>query len=335
MLRPKSHSRAFTLIELLVIIGIIAILAAFAIPAIYKAWKSGVKTKTAADFQVISVALDAFKADTGDYPRVEAANTGFAVLCKALVAPFGDAIDQPGPPPTLDPNDPPTFSATQNYKPGDAVRQPSAFPAAGTVNTYVCLREGSGNTPVAGGNQYWAPFSVNDPKDGPGTKVRAGGASQGPYLQPDRIKMRGSALLDGDGNPILYFPASPIKPNINKANAFVARGDRTANPAVIPLFDANDNMVFFMSGTDTPNAPNNALAAIQSMLGDFNPQDDNAGTNHNGMIDSDKGESALTTGPYILWSPGNDGVYGPLNKGQTPFPTKADIAKCDDVTNFK
>src|SRR5207237_6315194 len=125
----------------------------------------------------------------------------------------------------LDPTDPPAFSGSTIYKPGDAVRQPSTVGAA----TYVCLKEAGGQAPVAGGNQYWAQFSVNDAKDGPGTKVRAGGASQGPYLQPDRIKMRGCALLDGDGNPILYFPASPIKPNINKPNGFVARGDRTAN----------------------------------------------------------------------------------------------------------
>src|SRR5436190_2465472 len=87
MLRHKSHPRAFTLIELLVIIGIIAILAAFAVPAIFKAWKSGVATKTKADLQAISNALENFKQDTGDYPRLDAPNLGFAVLARALVAP--------------------------------------------------------------------------------------------------------------------------------------------------------------------------------------------------------------------------------------------------------
>src|SRR5580765_5269727 len=111
--RPKSCA-GFTLVELLVVIGIIALLAAFAIPMIYKAYKSGVATKTKADFQVISTALEAFKADTGDYPRVDAPNTGFAVLCKELVAPFGDGVD-PGSPPTLDSTDPPVFSGGASY----------------------------------------------------------------------------------------------------------------------------------------------------------------------------------------------------------------------------
>ena len=35
----------------------------------------------------IGVALDAYKADFGDYPRAEQNYTGFAVLCKALISP--------------------------------------------------------------------------------------------------------------------------------------------------------------------------------------------------------------------------------------------------------
>ena len=76
------------------------------------------KTKTAADFQMIAVGLDAFKADHGDYPRVEVPNTGFAVLCKELVGPFGNGLDDsivaPNPP-QLDPNDPPAYSGSTTY----------------------------------------------------------------------------------------------------------------------------------------------------------------------------------------------------------------------------
>jgi prepilin-type N-terminal cleavage/methylation domain-containing protein len=327
----------FTLVELLVVIGIIAVLAAFAVPMIFKAVKSGKATKTKADFQSIGVALEAFKADTGDYPRVETPNTGFAVLGKALVAPYGNGLDDSSAtlPKPVDSSDPPGYVATTTYKPGDAVRQPP-----GSTTTYVCLKENAGNSPSGTGNQFWAQLAVNDQKDGPGTKVRAGGAAQGPYIQADRFKIRGLALLDGEDNPILYFPASPAKPNINVAPSaggvppFVADPNSSGNRKA-SLFDASDNFVFFMSGTDAYNTPTNAIKVIRAMLGDFSPSDDAASTNCNGTIDSDKGESALTTGPYILWSPGNDGLFGPANKGQTPFPAKADLSRCDDVTNFK
>jgi general secretion pathway protein G len=304
--RRPCHRRAFTLIELLVVIGIIAILAAFAVPAIYKAWKKGTDTKTKADFQVIATGLEAFKSDTGDYPRTEGQNTGFAVLARAMVAPFGNGLDDSAVTPTLDPTDPPAYSATKTYKSGDAVRQPSSLPAAGTVNTYVCLKECAGQAPVAGGNQYWAEVSVNDARDGPGTKVRAGGSNRGPYLQPDRFKMRGCALLDGEGNPILYFAAAPSKPNVHAAGGYVVRGK--SPPA---LYDADDNLELFRIAGQTDT---NVLTDIRMLLGDIND---------NGYIDT--GDKSPIVEPYLLWAAGNDGKFGFL-PGQK---------KTDDPTNFE
>src|SRR5580704_5756026 len=64
-----TNRKAFTLVELLVVIGIIAILAGLLLPAISKMHRSAQITGQKADFVTIANALDAYKADYGDYPR--------------------------------------------------------------------------------------------------------------------------------------------------------------------------------------------------------------------------------------------------------------------------
>ena len=55
------------------------------------------------------------------------------------------------------------------------------------------------------------------------------------------------------------------------------------------------------------------------------------------------GETAATSAPYLLWSAGADGLYGPVNgaagslayfQGLDPTSVKNLVIKCDDVTNF-
>src|SRR5438045_609121 len=62
--------RGFTLIELLVVISIIIVLAGILLPAITKAWKKAARTAMANDLQAVASALEAYKQDFGDYPRV-------------------------------------------------------------------------------------------------------------------------------------------------------------------------------------------------------------------------------------------------------------------------
>src|SRR5438874_1992524 len=69
--RGGKKDRAFTLVELLTVIGIIVLLMALGLPALFKAWRSSQRAKGAADFQIIGSALEAFKQDFGDYPRVD------------------------------------------------------------------------------------------------------------------------------------------------------------------------------------------------------------------------------------------------------------------------
>src|SRR4051812_10953586 len=90
--RLRRPCRAFTLIEMLVTIAIIVLLAGLLLPMLYKTYRSASRTRLAADLNSIGVALDAYKSDFGDYPRVPAAGTGFATLGKALVGPYDTTL---------------------------------------------------------------------------------------------------------------------------------------------------------------------------------------------------------------------------------------------------
>jgi prepilin-type N-terminal cleavage/methylation domain-containing protein len=99
--RFKNHhaSRpAFTMVELVIVISIIVVLAALLLPMLNKTYKSAMRSKLRADLQTISTALEAYKLDHRDYPRVPAGQApmnGAVLLCWALVAP-GPAVDPNG-----------------------------------------------------------------------------------------------------------------------------------------------------------------------------------------------------------------------------------------------
>ena len=169
----RNRRPAFTLIELLVVIGIIVVLAGFLLPMLSRAMRQSNKLRTQADFQSIGVALEAYRQDFSDYPRIPTAeasygsiamgapipNTGAAILCKALIGPFGDGL-QPNSTVT-DPSDPPTWQNIP-YKLGDAVVY--------SGNEYVCIVD----IPTAESfvNQHWAHFDARDGADGPGFRLR-------------------------------------------------------------------------------------------------------------------------------------------------------------------
>ena len=101
-------------------------------------------------------------------------------------------------------------------------------------------------------------------------------------------------------------------------------------------YDADDNLPFFLQNQETitnNTDANRAVKVIREMLGDYNPQDDAAGTNGDGKLDP--GEKTPIAAPYLLWSAGPDGLYGPPRTGAANFPTARDVQKCDDVTNVK
>jgi prepilin-type N-terminal cleavage/methylation domain-containing protein len=328
---PRSRRRrGFTLTELLVVIGIVVLLAAIGLPMVLRSFRSGNKIRTQSDLNSIAMALNAYKQDHGDYPRVNAvdtggtpiANLGAAVLGKALIGSYGDGVESGA----VDPNDPPSSGALgPNIKAGQCV--------SGTPG-FVALVDEPGPPPAA---DKWAVFDANDGADGPGFRTRRGpgpdntlgtaddvfqGKVYGPYLQAEKFNVSGTMLMDRDDNPVLYFPAAHGAPNIRgpittaagSVPGFVARSEHSK-------YDANDNLAYFKRAGDSDA---DALKPLRVMLGDID---------FDGIIDAS--EQPATEEKFLLWTAGPDGLFGPIRSDTGSWnPTRRDVERCDDVTNF-
>lgn len=301
--------RGFTLTELLVVVGIIVLVAGIVLPLIMRSYRSADRTRLAADLQSIAVALTAYRQDFGDYPRVIAPNTGAATLGRALIG--------PGP---ADVSSVPTYSPGMPF--GAVVRNSESPP-----RTFVCVNpQGATMAPPAGDtdNADWVRFSVADGVDGPGFRARAGGRIHPAYLAPDRFGLQGMVILDRMGNPILYYSARP-----GQNNPSVSYVSNTADA----MYDSrhNENML--------------SRHRMRVMMGDYS----NTGTilrNHN-LDGNTVNEEPATLEPYILWSAGPDGQFGPpdtLQPGNPNNPTSTIVQwnqnrqaaqNADDVTNFR
>lgn len=99
--RPRPCG-GFTLVEIMVVVGIIVVLVGILAPAILKAYNNARRAKIQADLNAIAMAIEAYKQDHGDIPRVmpavprtvpNAAELGSTVLCWALIAPLDRDFD--------------------------------------------------------------------------------------------------------------------------------------------------------------------------------------------------------------------------------------------------
>lgn len=287
----KRRPSGFTLVEILVAIGILVLLAAITVPLVGKAMRSAKRTRTAADMAVISTSLEAYKNDHGDFPRVAIVTSPGG---------FQSTADRPNP-----------STGAQVL-----CRAMLGLADATDLESYP--------TTVVNGQTVPLVHLKQDGKDGPGFRLRTGGKSFGPYLNVESFNVSNASepllqeLLDGDGNPILYFPAVPGSRVHTTANSYVGRS--MANEVNTFTYDAADNFEAFRRNGEADPA---VLARIRVAFGD---------TDNNGRINGS--EQARFSGPFVLWAAGADGRFGPDADMASPGDTldQADVERMDDVT---
>lgn len=305
----RRRQSAFTLIELLVVIGIMILLAGILLPVVMKAYGKAARTRLQYDLAAIEGALNAYRQDHGEFPRVWLGN----------YVPVGSDVPQPlvSSPDRPNPRTGAQVLCWALIGPGNAREVPT--PA---INVY----------------------RKQDGKDGPGFRTRftsgedgtfgtgddSMGKSYGPYLNAeafrygvpgDPVDMSPArvlefCLLDRNDQPILYFPS--MKGRISNLGAMVTPDTGPAAAAYCDRsehsrWDANDNALDAM--------PARSLLKLRLLLGDCNA---------NGLIDP--GETALDE-PFILLSAGADDQFGPRGDERPPSgaPDWEDAVKCDDA----
>lgn len=298
--RKSSVRRAFTLVELLIVMGIIVALATILLPMAGKAYKQAVRSRMAADLAVISNALEAYRQDFGDYPRMGAttatsAKSGAALLCWALVA--------PGP------------ATTNGNNPGDGADGPG-FRLRGTTGAvkgpYLPADRFNIGVMAAGMSEVGIVTQTPPPS--------------GKTINPDDSL---DVLADRYYHPILYFPANkganPSAKNVS-GGAFV---NESYSPQA--LFNYQDNSP---TGAVPPEAtlaiatlPNRLTVNVMRFrLGDVG---DGSSAVPDGNLQPNETPAAL--GPYLLWAAGPDAYFGTdddvvdngsaVNLNVTPLPS--------------
>ncbi|MDB5357232.1 MAG: hypothetical protein JWN24_3685 [Phycisphaerales bacterium] len=304
---------------MLVVIGIILLLITIALPALNRVRTNAVRTRMAADLQVISMGLEAYKADFKDYPRLD--YTSWVLSNHTLPSPL---------------NAPPTPTAPQQITPG------------AVLLCWALVAPGPAVTPVPAPPSQ-PPFAV-DGADGLGFRTRGTtGQVYGPYIATGRFKVfdvsnpMGTVINnamctinDRYGHPILYFPlgrAPNVDPDPQKHIKFVDDWKAPLNqPAPAPTINAHDNLTAFHQTSDPSGDYTLALQRIQFALG-ANYKGPNIG-------DLDLTRTALPPNlPYVLWSAGPDENYGPTfdiaTRDAPPFNDAVQkLAGVDDVTNL-
>lgn len=104
----RSGSEGFTLIELLIVVGIIAILAAIAIPNMLEAQTRAKVARAKNDLRVIAGALEMYRTDNNAYPtyhyvRNSRSSTGFSFHPGGQVISVGNSPPFNGPNPLVKP----------------------------------------------------------------------------------------------------------------------------------------------------------------------------------------------------------------------------------------
>lgn len=338
--------------EILVVVGILALLATITVYAIAKARKGADKQRLGFQLQIISAGLEAYQTDFGSFPVTtqldpnipfSPTNVGYYIdregtrgarlLCKALMGQCGSANTGSATITTTPGNN---FVLTKAHQDGKAGL---GFAVTGRSGIAV-YADNVGNLK----GKTYGPYIAAD-------KFQIANTNDaGQTLDPTTQKPIDSlntaekyddtaVLLDGNGNPILYWPCLNPQAPLAVQYAYISRGRTPTTPGATvtsPIDPVEPGTLF----TGTPmyasldNSAYLAAPIFRKLLGDLG--DNNvASTKADGKITGT--ELPAVRGKYILWSAGPDGIFGPQTKNGTLTPEDAmkrpDLY--DDVTNFQ
>jgi prepilin-type N-terminal cleavage/methylation domain-containing protein len=164
----------FTLVEMLAVIGIIVLLVGILLPTIMSARRNAEKNAVRMELHTIALALDAYKADFGDYPRPPTDTTAhrkYRVLAWALIGPYDT---------TGGPSDP--------LNPSKQMTDGADGPGFRTVWDPVAQK----------GGRLWGPYLAPE-------KFRVATAAVNLDFPTTPADLRWD-ILDRYGSPIEYFP---------------------------------------------------------------------------------------------------------------------------------
>lgn len=273
---------AFTITELLVVIGIIVVLVAIVTIVVGKSRRSAMNLRVKADFQAITMALEAFKQDHREYP-------GIARIPAVPGQNPGGAND--------------SFNVWKHNALGLCLMSPGA---AGTFGATEPMRDTATGFYFDGAGGSTSDATI------PGQGFRAVNAGKiwQPYLSTDKFKVvRGAGLdgsigssddtmdiLDAFGGPIQYYPRR------NRAGASLVAPMTTPppDPATNFVFDGRDGAGAAAIPGPPPRVAGTDPMEIQMLLGESDLQ----GNTINNLIDGQ--ETVAFDGPYLLISWGPD-----------------------------
>jgi type II secretory pathway pseudopilin PulG len=246
-----NSTGAFTLIEILVVVGIIIVLAALLVPALYHAKLSAKIASTRSTLSSIRTGLTAYYSDFQAYPDSHSATpTGTYGPTPPSIIPFGRG-------PAL------LAQALMGYLPGsldgagpDSGPNTAAYAADPKLGFRIRGLVTLNGTPTAMGT-IKGPYGPDDPAV---FKVNDTNALTDPTQPHDQ------SFYDSFGNEILYFRAQPA-PAGGPPASVIFNTSTLIGPATVPLFYADDCSVH---APTTPPPPNPVAPTVGAVTG-FDP----------------------------------------------------------------
>ena len=336
--RRPAAPRAFTLVELLIVIGIVAVLMGLLVPVLASVIRQRNRTAVSMTLAAIGSALDAYRQDFGDIPRLG-------------VNPVTPTVNNPTDPLNVAPDRGARLLARALV--GPAPIDDGLAPAATSPDPRFRFEDGHGEPANPAGFKE----RRQTVQRGNETAVVFPGPVKGPYLDLNRVNLRKTTdaglLSDGyvygpdtvvldpmNDQPILYYPALARPGDLaddDDGPGFTTVGGNyisvpSPTQATRSLFSASDNPGSDDTGTPplqpglTFRDPANGSPALPkryflaNLLGD---------ANQNGLVDA--GESPVTSVPYLLIAGGDEGFQYEADAASPRYRT---WSSAKPITNF-